>query len=101
MRIDRTKFLKSSFLSAEKDMGLISMEILKKNPASTLEQPKIPQKLPKVISLSEVEKILHSGLNELQSVIVELLYSCGLRVSELVNLKINKNGAIYEVLNDK
>lgn len=66
-----------------------SMEILKKNPASTLEQPKIPQKLPKVISLSEVEKILHSGLNELQSVIVELLYSCGLRVSELVNLKIN------------
>lgn len=29
MRIDRTKFLKSSFLSAEKDMGLISMEILK------------------------------------------------------------------------
>ena len=66
-----------------------SMEILKKNPASTLEQPKIPQKLPKVISLSEVEKILHSNLNELQSVIVELLYSCGLRVSELVNLKIN------------
>ena len=66
-----------------------SIEILKKNPASTLEQPKIPQKLPKVISLSEVEKILHSGLNELQSVIVELLYSCGLRVSELVNLKIN------------
>lgn len=29
MRIDRTKFLKSSFLSAEKDMGLITAEILK------------------------------------------------------------------------
>lgn len=31
MRIDRTKFLKSSFLSAEKDMGLITAEILKNN----------------------------------------------------------------------
>ena len=66
-----------------------SMNILEKNPASTLEQPKVPKRLPKVITLKEVEDILHSGLTDLQEVIVELLYSCGLRVSELVNLKIN------------
>ncbi len=66
-----------------------SMNILEKNPASTLEQPKVPQRLPKVISLKEVEAILHSDLNEVQSVMIELLYSCGLRVSELANLKIN------------
>ena len=66
-----------------------SMNILDKNPASTLEQPKVPLRLPKVISLKEVEEILHSDLTELQAVMVELLYSCGLRVSELVNLKIN------------
>ena len=65
-----------------------SMEIITTNPASTLEQPKIPQRLPKIISLKEIEEILNSGLDLLQAVIVELLYSCGLRVSELVNLKI-------------
>ncbi|MBE7703667.1 MAG: tyrosine recombinase XerD [Cyanobacteria bacterium SIG28] len=66
-----------------------AMNILEKNPASTLEQPKVPQKLPKVISLKEIDEILHSELSPLQSVIIELLYSCGLRVSELVNLKLN------------
>lgn len=65
-----------------------SMNIIDKNPASTLEQPKVPQKLPKVISLKEIEEILHSGLTPIQSVIIELLYSCGLRVSELVNLNL-------------
>ncbi|MCQ2744247.1 MAG: tyrosine recombinase [bacterium] len=66
-----------------------SMEIIKSNPALTLEQPKIPQRLPKVISLNEIEEMLHSDLNPLQAVIMELLYSCGLRVSELVNLKLS------------
>ena len=66
-----------------------SMNILEKNPASTLEQPKVPQRLPKVVSIKEIEDILHADLTELQLVMVELLYSCGLRVSELVNLKIN------------
>ena len=67
----------------------IAMGVLQKNPASTLEQPKMPLRLPKVISVKEIEEILHSNLNTLQHVIIELLYSCGLRVSELVNLKIN------------
>lgn len=66
-----------------------SMEIIKSNPALTLEQPKIPQRLPKVISLNEIEEMLHSDLNPLQAVVMELLYSCGLRVSELVNLKLS------------
>ena len=66
-----------------------SMNILEKNPASTLEQPKVPQRLPKVVSLKEIEEMLHSDLTPLEEVIMELLYSCGLRVSELVNLKLN------------
>lgn len=66
-----------------------SMNIIDKNPASTLEQPKIPQRLPKVISLKEIEEMLHSNLTPVQSVIIELLYSCGLRVSELVNLNLS------------
>ena len=66
-----------------------SVGILDKNPASTLEQPKVPQRLPKVITVKEVEELLHNNLTPLQHVVMELLYSCGLRVSELVNLKIN------------
>ncbi|MBR1776240.1 tyrosine recombinase XerD [bacterium] len=63
--------------------------IIEKNPASTLEQPKVPQRLPKVVSIKEIEEMLHNNLDPLQHVMMELLYSCGLRVSELVNLKIN------------
>lgn len=59
------------------------------NPALTLEQPKVPQKLPKIVSVSEIEEILNSNLSEIEKVIVELLYGCGLRVSELVNLKVS------------
>lgn len=66
-----------------------SMNILAKNPAATLEQPKVPKRLPKVITLKEIEDILRSNLSTIQNVIIELLYSCGLRVSELANLKLN------------
>ena len=65
-----------------------SSGIIKQNPASTLEQPKVPQRLPKVITIKEVEELLHENLTPLEHVIIELLYSCGLRVSELVNLKL-------------
>jgi len=59
------------------------------DPTLTLEQPKIPQRLPKVVTVQEIESILSQDLSKLNRVIVELLYGCGLRVSELVNLKIN------------
>ena len=66
-----------------------STGIISKNPASTLEQPKTPQRLPKVVSIKEIEDMLHNNLTPLEHVIMELLYSCGLRVSELVNMKIS------------
>lgn len=66
-----------------------SAGIIDKNPTSTLEQPKVPQHLPKVVSIKEIEEMLHNNLTPLEHVIMELLYSCGLRVSELVNLKTN------------
>lgn len=68
---------------------LCANEICEKNPALTLEQPKVPKKLPKVMTLEEINTILSQNLNKREKVILELLYGCGLRVSELVNLKIN------------
>lgn len=68
---------------------LCASEICTINPTLTLEQPKVPRKLPKVISISEIENILRENLTKTQRLIVELLYGGGLRVSELVNLKTN------------
>ncbi len=66
-----------------------SSGIMTKNPASTIEQPKVPKKLPKVVTIKEIEEILKNNLSTEEHVIIELLYSCGLRVSELVSLKVN------------
>lgn len=68
---------------------LCANEYITINPTQTLEQPKLPKRLPKVMTVEEITEILNSDLNKEESVIVELLYGCGLRVSELVNLKLN------------
>ena len=59
------------------------------NPALAIEQPKLPKKLPKVLNISEIETLLKEDLTLTEHLIMELLYSCGFRVSELVNLKLN------------
>lgn len=50
--------------------------------------PKVPKKLPTVLTKEEVKKILDAIKNEKQKLIVMMLYSSGLRLSELVNLKV-------------
>lgn len=68
---------------------LSANEIIKNDPSTGVELPKLTKKLPKVMTVSEIEKILTNHLNDIESVILELLYGAGLRVSELVNLDIN------------
>lgn len=58
------------------------------NPTLALEQPKLAKKLPRVLNISEIETLLNEKLTIIERVIMELLYSCGFRVSELVNLKL-------------
>lgn len=64
------------------------------NPTELLEAPKLGKHLPDTLSYSEIEKIISSldlstpeGMRN--KAIIETLYSCGLRVSELVNLKLS------------
>jgi integrase/recombinase XerD len=59
-----------------------------------LEQPKIGLKLPVVLSLAEIESImsaidLSTKEGQRNRTIIEVLYSCGLRISELTNLKFS------------
>ena len=68
---------------------LCAAEICLQNPTLTLEQPRIPRKLPKVMTVLEIENILRENLSKTERLVVELLYGCGLRVSELVGLKTN------------
>ena len=58
------------------------------NPAISIVSPKLPKKLPKVLTVSEVDKILTHGLTTFENAVFELLYSAGIRVSELTGLDI-------------
>lgn len=68
---------------------LCANDYCKSDPTLTLEQPKLPKRLPKVMTVQEIEEILNQNLDEMHSVIIELLYGCGLRVSELVNINLS------------
>ncbi|MAM19362.1 MAG: site-specific tyrosine recombinase XerD [Christiangramia sp.] len=64
------------------------------NPMELMESPKIGRKLPDTLSLSEIDKIieaidLSAPEGERNRAIIETLYGCGLRVSELINLKLS------------
>jgi integrase/recombinase XerD len=69
-------------------------QVIKKDPTTLLESPKLRRSLPDVLSFEEIEAIIHQidlskpegGRNK---AILETMYSCGLRVSELVNLRIS------------
>jgi len=74
---------------------LILEDILKTNPAELLEPPKIGRKLPEVLSIAEIDAMiaqidLSKNEGHRNKAILETLYCCGLRVSELCDLKISQ-----------
>lgn len=68
---------------------LFIMEILENDPTNYIEPLKVSKKLPKVLSISEIEVLFKNKFNLLDSAILELLYAGGLRVSELTDLKLS------------
>ena len=71
---------------------LIANNILQKNPAQSIQTPRLERSLPKTINFDDLTNMMTlntSSYKELRSVLmIELLYSCGLRVSELVGINI-------------
>jgi integrase/recombinase XerD len=62
-------------------------EVLKKN-VVTFKPPKVSKKLPVVLTRDEVKRMIESTRNEKHKLIIMLLYSSGMRLSELTNLKV-------------
>lgn len=67
---------------------------LKESPVSNIEAPKIERKLPKVLTLDQINQLIKSvDLNhqfgQRNKTIIEVLYGTGIRVSELINLKLS------------
>lgn len=69
------------------------------NPLDLIESPRIGRKLPDTLSVKDIDNLINAidlsyqyngvNLGERNRAIIETLYSCGLRVSELINLKIS------------
>ena len=73
---------------------LIVEDNIRNNPAELIESPKIGRKLPDILSIDEIDRIIDAiDLSKPEGIrnkaILETLYGCGLRVSEVTNLKIS------------
>ena len=74
---------------------LILEEEIKIDPSEMLEMPRIGRKLPEILSIEEIDQLINAiDMSKAEShrnkAILETLYSCGLRVSELVDLKFSQ-----------
>jgi integrase/recombinase XerD len=63
--------------------------IYKKDITASIKRPKKEKKIPTTLSKFEIKKLLNQIKNEKSHLMISLLYACGFRVSELVNLKID------------
>ena len=74
---------------------LISENIIDVNPTHLLPSPRLGRHLPQVLSLEEIDRMidcidLSKAQGQRNRAIIEVLYGCGLRVSELVDLKLSQ-----------
>lgn len=71
---------------------LVAEGFITYNPISSIDMPKIDKSLPKVLSKEEIGILLNMKLNDQYSyrnkAMIELMYSSGLRISELINIKM-------------
>ena len=64
-------------------------KILEQDIFSKIESPKLEKKIPTVLTKDEIKQMIASAKNQKHRILVELLYSAGLRVSEAVKMRIN------------
>lgn len=92
------------FLSAIKYAYL---SILNKDITASIKRPKKEKKLPAILSRNEIKNLLEELKVEKSKLMISMIYACGFRVSELVNLKIDdlnfsdKTGKIRQAKGNK
>jgi len=73
---------------------LNKQRLLSANPAKGVRAPKTPRKLPEVLTVDQLDQLLHIRSDDILSIrdkaMMELMYGCGLRLSELVGLDLKK-----------
>ena len=71
---------------------LVSESIIESSPVDLVEMPRLPKSLPKVLSVDEIKSMIDSTAesrsNQRDRAMLEVLYGCGLRVSELIGLNL-------------
>ena len=78
--------------------------VVEQNPAALVSTPKLPKKLPRVPTIEEMNHVLDGELPEVASLpqrdalILELLYGCGIRNSELVGINLDDIRLAEEVI---
>ena len=85
---------------------LESRNLIQSNPTKDIESPKLPRKLPNTLTEQQINDLLDApdektNLGFRDKTMIEALYSCGMRVSELLNLKlsdINFNQGVIRIL---
>ena len=72
---------------------LVLEKLINDSPIENIDYPKIDSKIPLVLSTDEIDKIISSAFSKKfglrNQTIIEIMYSCGLRVSELTEMKIS------------
>lgn len=73
---------------------LLSEGNMDHNPVLSIDTPRVAKKLPNILTVEEIDKILHfipkkAPMSMRDIAIFEMMYSCGLRVTELCNFKIS------------
>ena len=73
---------------------LVLEQIIKQSPMDLIDAPKLGRKLPDTLSLAEIERLINSidrskTEGQRNRAIIETLYGCGLRVTELTDLKLS------------
>ena len=72
---------------------LVLEKLISDSPIENIDYPKIDSKIPLVLSTDEIDKIISSAFSKKYGLrnqaIIEIMYSCGLRVSELTEMKIS------------
>ncbi len=62
--------------------------ILKKDITANIKRPKKEKRIPSVLTKEEIKKLINSIVSKKSRLMISLMYACGFRVSELVNLKV-------------